>query len=178
MKDWKIVFNTRNYHYIFVKTLYDEDYLHFFYEHQKEIELEPSFFIMMPSQEDLNIYHNQENNGYVKKFAPLLKSFMESTSKTTLITEENIVKSIIKEEKRANFFRYLSKNKKNIVLFSHSDLEQYTNSDEFSLIKMTREDIERQYHLFDRFGDIKDAIKKTYNPFKNPQEAFEKIQGT
>lgn len=173
MKDWKIVFKTRSYYYIFIKENRDTNYLSFFYQNQYDIEKEKTFFFLMPNQVEMQ----QGNpNDYIVKYAPALKRFMDSPEKTTLFAEEDVLKAIIKEEKRNNFFKFLSKKKKNIVLFCHDDLDKYAHSAEYIHTYMTREDLELQLSLFQRFNKIKTAIQNTHNPFKNPIAAFQKFK--
>lgn len=172
MKDWKIVFKTRSYSYIFIKHAKDQNYLSFFYQYQYEIEQEPSFFFLLPNQVEIKQGDSKE---YIRKYAPLLKEFMDSTNKTTLFAEEDVLKSIIKEEKRENFFKYLSKKKKNIVLFCYEDLDLYAQNPGALHTYMNREELELQLSLFYKFSRIKVAIENTHNPFKNPIRAFEKF---
>jgi hypothetical protein len=173
MKDCKIIFNTRSYHYIFVKQIKDDNYLQYYFNNLIEIQNEKSFFLMMPNPIELKKFDSSEA---VRKYAPALKEFMEDDTKNTLFTEEDILKSIIKEEKRSNFFKFLIKKKKNIVLFCHKDLDFNANPDNYTSIYMNTEDLIKQESLFKKFDDIKEAIKKTHNPFKNPFEAFSKIE--
>ena len=172
MKDWKLIFNTKGYHYILVHDENKEKYLDFFFKHQAEIENNPSFYFMMPSRDDLK---NLSHEHYVRRFAPLLKSFMENTEKTTLFIEEDVMTSIVKEDKRNNFFRYLTKNNKNIVLFYYSNLGQYAKEvgKDFVWIDMNPEILERQYTLLEKFIDIKASVQENFNPFKDPVSAFQ-----
>lgn len=173
MKDWKIIFNTKSYHYIFIKQLKDNNYLKYYFDNLEEIKKEKSFYILMPSSlEELNI---QDPNFFVKKYANNLKEFIENDSIPTLFTEEDILKAIVKEEKRSSFFKFLVKKKKNIVLFCHKDLDFSANPDNYTAIYMNHEDLLMQDSLFKKFDDIKNAIKNTHNPFKNPFEAFDKF---
>ena len=174
MKDWKIIFNTKSYHYIFIKELKDSNYLKYYFDNMSAIKKENSFYMMMPDTlEELNI---QDTNFFVRKYANSLKEFIDSDKVNTLFTEEDILKAIIKEEKRANFFKFLIKKKKNIVLFCHKDLDYSSNPDNYSALYLNLEDLLRQESLFKRFNDIREVIKNTHNPFKNPFEAFDKIQ--
>lgn len=173
MKDWKLIFNTKNYHYILIKEMIKERYLNFFWEHQQEIESVNSFLTMMPTPEDIQ---KNEHEDYVLRFAPMLKPFIEDPNKTTLFIEEDILKTIVKEDKRASFFRYLTKNNKNLVLFHYSDIDKYINKAEFAVLETNEQEIQKQFHILDRFIDIKNTINKTHNPFKDPMNAFHKIQ--
>jgi hypothetical protein len=173
MRDWKIVFKTRSYYYIFIKQNKDSNYLDFFYQHQYDIEKEKSFFFLMPNSIELEKGDSKE---YIHKYAPALKKFMDSPDKTTLFAEEDVLKAIVKEEKRSNFFKFLSKKKKNIVLFCHQDLDQSAQNPDYIHTYMTREDLELQLSLFQHFNKIKNAIQNTHNPFKNPIAAYQKFQ--
>ena len=101
MKDWKLIFNTNNYYYILVEETIKENYLKFYWEHQNEINTENSFFFIMPNKEDISTHNHQD---YVVRFAPLIKEFIYNTNKRTLFIEEYILKAIVKEDKRSNFF--------------------------------------------------------------------------
>lgn len=173
MKDWKIVFNTRSYHYVFIKHINNDQYLDFFYEHQFEIETEKSFFFLMPTANELKDLNNKD---IINKYRPLLRAFLTAPDKVTLFAEENLLKSLIKEDGRRNFFELLIRNKKNVVLFCHEDLDKDAISNDYIYTYMTREDLERQLSLFQSFNKIKNAIEKTYNPFKNPANAFDKLK--
>lgn len=171
MKDWKLIFNAKSYHYILIKELRKETYLKFFFEHQMEIETVPSFFFMLPSKEDLQ---KTEHNDYVSRFAPLLKSFIDNPQKTTLFIEEDVLKAIVKEDKLSNFFRYISKSNKNIVLFFYSDISKYPKALEYTHIEFLDTELEKQYELLDTFNNIKLVIDRKNNPFKDPVAVFSK----
>lgn len=174
MKDWKIIFNTKSYHYIFIKQLKDSNYLKYYFDNIEEIKKEKSFYILMPDTlEELKI---QDSNFFVRKYANKLKEFIENDSITTIFTEEDILKAIIKEEKRASFFKFIVKKKKNIVLFCNKDLDYSANPDNYTTLYMNSDDLLMQDSLFKKFDDIKNVIKNTHNPFKNPFEAFDKFQ--
>lgn len=174
MKDWKIIFNTKSYHYIFIKQLKDNNYLKYYFDNIEEIKKEKTFYNLMPATlEELNI---QDSNFFVRRYANNLKDFIENDSVTTLFTEEDILKAIIKEEKRASFFKFIVKKKKNIVLFCHKDLDYSANPDNYTSIYMNSDDLLKQDSLFKKFDDIKNTIKSIHNPFKDPFEAFDKLQ--
>lgn len=173
MKDWKLIFNTNNYYYIIIEEMIKENYLKFYWQYKDEIEKTESFFFIMPTKEDIE---SNNHTNYVNRFAPLIKEFMENEGKKTLFIEEDILKAIVKEDKLINFFRYISKKNKNVVLFSYSNMKKYTYSSEYSSLTMTENELALQYNLLDRFESIKSAIDKTYNPFKDPINAFNKIQ--
>lgn len=173
MKDWKLIFNTNSYYYILIEETNKDKYLNFYWKHQSEIESIDSFFFIMPTKEDIE---KNDFNSYVVRFAQLIKDFINDPKKKTLFIEEDILKAIVKEDKRTNFFRYISKSNKNVVVFYHNDIYKYALNSDYTSIKMTEQDLEMQYHLFDRFDDIKDAINKTHNPFKDPINAFNKIK--
>jgi hypothetical protein len=172
-KDWKLIFNIKNYHYILVEETIKENYLNFYWQHYNEIKSIDSFFLMMPEKEDLE---TSIHDNYVLRFAPRLKPFIDNPDYKTLFIEEDILKSIVKEDKLNNFFRYLKKNNKNIVLFYYNDINKYVQAIDASCITLTEQELTMQYNLFDRFIDIKLAINKTHNPFKDPIAAFNKIQ--
>lgn len=173
MKDWKIIFNTKSFYFIFIKHLKNSDYLSYYFLNKDEIKKEDSFFIIMP--DSVEETHHPDSSFFIKKYAFLLKEFMES-NKRTLISEETIIKHLIKDDKLNNFFKILIKKKKNIVLFCNDNIDSFGNQEENLFVYMSKEDLLLQENLFRKFNDIKESIKKTYNPFKNPFYAFEKIQ--
>lgn len=174
MKDWKLIFNTKSYFYILVREDIKENYLKFFLKHQSNIEKIESFSFIMPTKTDLEKIVKED---YAVRFTRPLKNFMADPNKQTLFIEEDILRSIIsKEDKLESFFRYFQKSNKNIVLFHYGDIDKYVPTKEFSSLNLTENELEQQYYLFDRFGDIKSAINKTHNPFKDPISAFNKIQ--
>lgn len=169
MHDWNVIFHAKSYYYVFIKTLKDDSYLKEYFTYSEEIHNEKSFFVMMPTMSEANDIQGQD---YAKKYAHMLKAFIEDPKKQTLITEENILKTLIKEDKRNNFFKYLSKHQKNIVLFCYSDLELYVKDIEHPALILSKDDFLQSIGILERFKNIKDAIKQTNNPFKDPIEAF------
>lgn len=169
MVDWKIVFSTNMNHYIFIKQKNDSEYLNFYYQYQFEIEKEESFFFLMPNSMELK---NKNPKEYIAKYGPLLRTFIESPNKKTLFAEEDVLKALIKEDKRENFFKFLSKNKKNIVLFCYDNLHESAKKQEHLYVNLSKEDLDFHLSLFYKFTSIKSEVRRTYNPFKNPQKAY------
>lgn len=157
MKDWKLIFNTNNYHYILINESIKEKYLNFFFKHKENIQNIDSFFFLMPTEEEIK-YDTVGKN--IKKYALLLKEFLENDKKKTLFMEEDIFKSIVKEEKRINFFRLISQKNKNIVFFFYSDIGNYAKNPHYTFIEMSESDLENNYNLLEDFINIKQTFNE------------------
>lgn len=173
-QDWKLILNTNNYHSIFIKSDEKNDCLPLLYKNLPEISQISQFCLLLPSIQELQ---NRDHSQYLHKFAPLLKIFAEEKQQKTLITEQSVLNVLIKEEKRTNFFKFLAKQKKNIVIFCSDNFEKYVENfpSDYKYLVMNFEQWEQSTEMFDRFADIKTAIARTHNPFKNPIEAFKQF---
>ncbi|NCP98103.1 hypothetical protein GW796_07260 [archaeon] len=172
-KDWKLILNITSHHGVFINVGERGESLMTLYENIDEIKLINDVLILLPSTQE---FENKDTTNYIKKLAPLLKSFIEDKSKKTIITEETVLNTLLKEDKRTSFFKFLVNNKKNIVVFCKTDYERYIKSIQpsYHYILMTSEGWGKNTEMFNRFKDIKIAIEKIYNPFKNPLVAFKK----
>jgi hypothetical protein len=172
-QDWRVILNTNNYHSIFIKSSFNDESLGLFYKYINEISKIEDYSILLPTEQE-----KKDTSKYIAKFAPELKNFIEDNSKKTLISSENVINVLIKNEKRENFFRFLFKQKKNIIIFCESDYEKYVEliPSPYNFALFSHNDWENNIDIFDRFSDIKIAISETYNPFKNPFIAFKKYK--
>lgn len=171
LHNWRLILNTNNYHSIFIKDTDENKAILLFYKYIDEINKIEDFYAILPTVQDIEA---RDYSKYVMRFAPLLKSFIENKDKKTLITEEGILNHLIKDEKRESFFKFLLKQKKNIIVFCHSDYERYVSKIQMpyfaNIIDFDR--FEKNLNIFNRFSEIKIAISKTYNPFKDPLVAY------
>ncbi len=172
-QDWRIILNTNNYHSVFIRNSFNDESLELFYKHMKEISKIEDYAILLPTEQE-----KKDTSKYIHKFAPELKTFIEDNNKKTLISSENVLNILIKIEKRENFFKFLFKQKKNIIVFCESDYEKYVEliPYPYNFALLSHNDWENNIDIFDRFSDIKIAISETYNPFKNPFLAFKKYK--
>lgn len=173
IRNWKVILNTNNYHSVFVKSNENSDSLMLFYKHYEEILKIQDYEMLIPSYQEKD---SKDTSNYIKKFAPILKAFIDNKSKRTLVAEESVLNALIKPDKRENFFKFLAKQKKNVILFCNSPYEDYVRgiSQPYTFLVLDYEKWKNSVEIFDRFYDIKIAISKTHNPFKNPLVAFKK----
>jgi len=175
LRDWKVILSTNNYHSVFIRNSEEDDSLKLLYKYWDEVLLINDYAILVPSYQERQ---SKDTSNYLKKFAPILKSFVESTDKKTLIAEESVLNALLKHDKRENFFKFLVKQKKNIILFCNSNYEIYTNNipRPYTFMMLDYENWRNSVEVFERFSEIKEAVAKTYNPFKNPGIAFKKYE--
>jgi hypothetical protein len=173
LRDWKVILSTNNYHSVFIKSNENNDSLMLLYKYLEEIMPIEDYVMLIPSYQEKA---SKDISNYLKKFAPILKSFIDDKSKKTLIAEESVLNVLLKQDKRENFFKFLAKQKKNIILFCNTDYEEYVKniSQPYTYLSLDYDSWKNSVEMFDRFSDIKVAISKTYNPFKNPGVAFKK----
>ena len=173
LRDWKVILNTNNYHSVFIRNNENDDALMLLYKYWDEISSIEDYVMLIPNIQERK---ERDTSNYLKKFAPILKSFIDNKDKNTLIAEESVLNALLKHDKRENFFKFLIKQKKNIILFCNSNYEDYTVNipKPYSSLILDYENWSASIEIFDRFSDIKEAVAKTYNPFKNPSVAFKK----
>ena len=173
VRNWKLILNSNNYHSIFIKGNGLDNPLILLYKHLNELNEIDDFSIILPTIQEFEM---KDTSKYLVKFAPMLKSFIDEKNKRTLITEERILNTLLKPEKRESFFRFLMKQKKNIIIFCESDYEKYVLNiqQNYNYLIMEYEEWVKSLDVLGRFSDIKVAISKTHNPFKNPLVAFKK----
>jgi hypothetical protein len=172
-RNWKVILNTNNYHSVFIRNNQNDDALMLLYKYWDEISSIEDYVMLVPTLQERKEY---DISNYLKKFAPILKSFIDDKNKSTLIAEESVLNALLKHDKRENFFKFLIKQKKNIILFCNSNYEEYIINipKPYSCLILEYDDWVNSVEVFDRFSDIKEAVAKTYNPFKNPNLAFKK----
>lgn len=179
MKEWKLIFNTQSYDYVFI---YDENrnaYMDFFYRNEQEIQKESSFFFIIPAEGFLYKLDSIDVSEYSASYSPLLKGFMEDQNKKTLFIEENLFFILVKEDKRMPFLKFLVRNGKNLVLFHNNKILYEQNKENSALPNTwntTLDFISYNATLEDRLKDIDKTIEMTHNPFKDPFAAYKKLQ--
>lgn len=173
-KDWKLIFNINNNDCVFIKNKPIFNSLNIVFKNIKEIGEIEDFLILLPS---INEYISKNNSNYIYNFSPILKSFIESNTKKTIVTEEGVINTLIKPEKRINFFKFLKKQKKNIIIFGEDNYEEYiTKISDYKFLIINEEIWKKNTELFERFSEIKSTIYKINNPFKDPIGCFKKYQ--
>lgn len=178
MQDWKMILHTQSYDFIFIYDDNFNDYLSFYFNNEIEIQQENSFAIMMPEQGFQFTKDNIEPSEWKSQYSPLLKGFMESTNKKTLITDETILHILVKEDKRLSFLKFLQNHDKNLVMFHGNKKFYQDNLNNTFLPNMLNSNIENIIEtsfLQEKLKNINTTLDMTFNPFKDPFSAYEKI---
>lgn len=178
MQDLKMIFHTQSYDYIFVYDKNFNEYLSFFYENEALMQQESSFTLMMPEEGFQFKKDSIDYSEWTSQYSPLLKGFMESSNKRTLVTDETILHILVKEEKRMSFLNFLKKHQKNIIVFHNNKDFYLTNKEKCFLENMlntTIFDIVETTFLQEKLKNINETLEMTFNPFKDPFLAYEKI---
>jgi hypothetical protein len=161
-KNWHIIFNDISNHFVFIYYNEIKELLSFI-QYFEEIEKNKDFITI------LRYDVTDDSSFYLQQYSPILKKFFETDKKETLIIEEFLLQILIKEDKLENFFKYILKKNKKIVLFSQNSYLSYIqNIAKIDYSEQLYKDWFSNISLFDRFYNIKIAIEKTNNPFKNP----------
>lgn len=164
MKNWKLIFNTNNYHYILIKEAIKEKYLNFFYQHEEDLKKVDDFFFLIPSKKDIENNNIQKN---AVQYAMDFKRFLSDPNKKTIFIEEDVLKSFVNEDKRSNFFRLISQKNKNVVLFYYNNLGDFAKRADYSYIDFTEEEINNNYNILNQFDNIKNTFLNISDMFKN-----------
>lgn len=164
--DWRVIFNSKSYHSIFIENGLDKESIKVVYDNWEEIEATKGFLIMLPTFSE---YYNDDKSQYFKKFPLLLRQFFDKKENKTLITDLEVFEYLIKEPSRPQIFEVIRKQNKNIVIFGNGNINQYVPQDEEYITNwVSAEEWKNSVGVFNRFGTIKEAIKKAKNPFKDP----------
>jgi len=75
IRNWKLIFNTNNFHSVFIK---GKNSVLLLYKYIEEISSEKDFLILIPTLEERNLL-NYSN--HIIKFAQTLKKFIEDKNK-------------------------------------------------------------------------------------------------
>lgn len=169
-KKWNIIFHTTKYDFVIIKNNFMMNSVDLIIKHIDEIKKENNFAIILPTTEEIR---DKNTNGYLKKYLPILKEFIESKEKNILITEESLLSVLVKEEKRENFLKFLLKNNKKLVLFTEANFEETIKKITTSpCLILSEESFELDINVLDRFKNIKTIINSNFNPFNNPKGAY------
>jgi len=164
--DWPVIFHSKSYHSIFIDNGTNNESIRVVYHNLESIQRTNGFLIMLPT---LSEYESEDKSQYFKKFPSMLKNFFDNKELTTLITTLDVFEQLIKENSRAQIFNFLRKVNKNIIIFGNSSIEKYLpTDDEYLWTQISAKEWKFQVGLFHRFHTIKEQIRSTENPFKNP----------
>lgn len=161
-KNWHIIFNDISNHFVFIYYNEVKELLSFI-QYLENIEKNKDFISIL--RYDIT----DDSSFYLQQYTPILKKFFETEKKETLIIEEFLLQILIKEDRLENFFKFIIKKNKKIVLFSKNSYISYIkNIAKIDYSEQSYKDWFLNISLFDRFYNIKITIEKTNNPFKNP----------
>lgn len=178
MEDWKTIFHTQSYDYIFIYDKNFNDYLSFYYENDNSLLKETSFALMMPPQGFQFTKDSIEPSEWTIQYSPLLKGFMESKTKKTLFTEETVLNILVKKDKRIPFLKFLQKHNKNLVMFHNNKdfyLDNLNKTFLPNMLNTSMSDIIENTFIHEKLKNINSTMEMTFNPFKDPFLAYEKI---
>lgn len=172
-RNWKNIFRLNRFSFVIINIDNVQERLVFFLKNKDSLIKDPHVYLMNPEAYEINQFSSTD---YLKKYALALKDFMENEKKQILVIDEIILNTIIKQDKKQNFLRFLAKRDKKMVLFCHNESMQDFLEFKKNVWVMNQEKLEQELKVFENFQLIKQKISKTYNPFKSPKEAFEKIK--
>lgn len=172
-RNWKNIFRLQRFSFVIVNIDNVQERLVFFLKNKISLNEEKEFFVLSPEAYEINQFSSSD---YLRKYAPQLKSFMDSETSNTLIADEIILNTIIRPEKKLNFLRFLSKRNKKLVLFCATQSTEEFIEFKKNVLIIKNEKLEQELKVFENFNLIKEKIAKTHNPFKNAQYAFEQFQ--
>lgn len=175
-KNWNLVFGVNYYNSVLIKDDSINSSLNLLYQSNDIFTNLENFSLLI---NDFKNKNNQDKNYIIKTFAPKLKDFMSDKNKNVLLITEQIFNSLIKEDKRNSFFKFLYKNNKKIVVFyeEESFLNYFNNIDNnYALLNLTQEEWFSYFGMFDSFNEVKVFMLKILNPFANPNLVFKKYK--
>lgn len=172
-RNWKNIFRLQRFSFVIVNIDNVQERLVFFIKNREELQEQKDFFVLSPEAYEINQFSSSD---YLRKYAPQLKSFIESDTTTILIADEIILNTIIRPDKKQNFLRFMNKKQKKLILFcatqSTEDFLEFNKK--FIVIK--KDKLEQGIKVVENFSIIKEKIAQTHNPFKNAKNAFELIK--
>ena len=172
-RNWKNIFRLQKFSFVIVNIDNVQERLVFFIKNKQELQKESSFFVLFPEAYEINQFSSGD---YLRKYAPQLKSFMESDTSTVLIADEIILNTIIRPDKKLNFLRFMSKKQKKLILFCATQSTEDFLEFKKNFLIINKEKLEQELKVFENFLIIKEKIAQTHNPFKNAKNAFELIK--
>lgn len=131
------------------------------------------FFTLLPENHEMESFQPSD---FVKKYGMILKNFMASDDTRVLITDQVILGAIVKGEQKDNFFNFLIKRKKQIIVLSElgtSDLfSNYANQ----TYVMEEKVFLQKTEISNSSKIIKQRLSEVYSPFSNPVGTYEKMR--
>ena len=117
--DWKWVFHTKTHHCVLIN-MNEKNFSSFWKQYYEDINKIEKFVILVPY-----VGVTLTPMEIARKYGLMLKDFFDS-KKTTLIINEHVLNVLIKEETKSNFFKFLAKKNKNIIIGDLSNLFKLT----------------------------------------------------
>ncbi len=168
-KNWKTILNINNKDIIFIFDNTSRTVSKSIIDNQEIIKENNENFYVFPSLSEII---EKDKAEIIKKYANDFKMFITKQEKKFLITHDVIFNSLVKEEKQKDFIDLILKNKKQIMIVSEKKIEEidvvfhHINHDEW----------QNSLNVIEKFKEIKTIVKKTFNPFKDPKQAFLKYK--
>ena len=174
--DWKWVFHTKTHHCVLIN-MNEKNFSSFWKQYYEDINKIEKFVILVPY-----VGVTLTPMEIARKYGLMLKDFFDS-KKTTLIINEHVLNVLIKEETKSNFFKFLAKKNKNIIvfyeddnIFEHISFAKENKSMRYNILKLNDVSLQKLINSKSYFEIIKTSMKNLHSPFKNPMESFKKIQ--
>lgn len=168
-KNWKSILNINNKSIVVISDNSNNSVAKNIKEYEEIIKEDNESYILFPEIVEILEKNKVE---ILKKYTPDFKLFLSKKDKKTLITHDIIFSTIVKEEKQKDFIELLLKNKKQIIIISEKKYESIDNL----IYVVSLENWLESLNIIDKFKDINIMIKKIFNPFKDPKQAFLKYK--
>lgn len=131
------------------------------------------FFLVLPEGHEMETFQPSD---FVKKYGMILKNFMASDDSRVLITDQVILGAIVKGEQKDNFFNFLIKRKKQIIVFSELGTSDLFSNYENQTYVMDENTFLQKTEIPNSSKIIKQRIAEVYSPFSNPVDTYEKMK--
>ncbi len=175
-KNWDFVLSVNYYHSVLIKDNMLGKSIEHIYSKIEDISNVEDIYLLINNQANKL---EKDKNVIIKNFAPKLKEFMEKPNKKILITTEDILSSLIKEDKRSSFFKFLYKNNRKIIIFHESEemVKYFKDIDpKYMNISISEQEWEMYFEIYEKFEEVKFFMLKVMNPFSNPKMVFQKYK--
>lgn len=162
---WKAILGSEHHHVVTVLCNDPASYQKFIEKNIFDIQSVSGFFTTITHNLNLNSPDSNKEH-IIIKYASEIKKFISSETPGTLITDSYVFDALIKKDKQTNFLSFLTKNKKNIVLFhKDSDLEFTKNYKTYSL---TLSEIEDRLKFYPNSQEIRKITNQYQKVFLDP----------
>jgi hypothetical protein len=168
-KNWKTILNINNKDVIFVYDNTSRSVSKSIIDGQEIIKADNENYYVFPILSEII---EKDKAEIIKKYANDFKMFITKQEKKFLVTHDVIFNSLVKDEKQKDFIDLILKNKKQIMIVSAQKTEEINEV----FCGINYDEWQNSLNVIEKFKDIKRAFKKTFNPFKDPKQAFLKYK--